>query len=382
LFSIDPLWQNLLCILFVLIIQIIIIVASLATMVFALSPQSGHQEIRDDYFDCINLHDKKSTTCEAPFTDITAINYFSDGKTLKATVWLLFPFEEHPFNYTKVNYGMLIDSDFNKETGFDGIDYQIEISWDNHTRTWNKVFQQWSANGQLRILEKKPNYIGFFEKQGSYVLLSADLAIMDYPTKYKVIFYAESSKRDNSSRTDFSKWVAIPPPQLEISTLPNSLVLRQGEETTIDVQIKATQGFEPKVHFYNTNQSGIQSNLKFDNVRIPSYGIATTRLTIGASKNASVSQYTYVIFANATFPDEQFIKSIFPSSVKGEGINVTSTLTITILPPLTWQEQVKDVWDKLGSPITFFYGIAAGSVPWLFTLIKKIIKRGKQDKVS
>ena len=38
----------------------------------------------------------------------------------------------------KINYGLFVDSDNNDQTGFNGIDYQYEMSWINETKTWNK----------------------------------------------------------------------------------------------------------------------------------------------------------------------------------------------------------------------------------------------------
>ena len=70
------------------------------------------------------------------FTDISSVDYYSDGKTLNATLWTFFPFQ-NLLKYNTVDYGMLIDSDFDNKTGFGGIDYKLEISG-NHTKTWTK----------------------------------------------------------------------------------------------------------------------------------------------------------------------------------------------------------------------------------------------------
>jgi hypothetical protein len=366
-----------------MVLLLLVLYKPLPSRSFALSPSFGHQEIKDGPHDWVDMKKKTTTTSGEPSTDIVAINYFSDGKTLNATIWLLFPFKEDASNQTSItNYGMLVDSDFNKETGYDGIDYKIEISWDNHTKTWNRVFQQWSPTGEQRTLDMKHNFTGFFEKQGNYILLTADLHTMFYPNKYKVIFYAESNK-DSYSITDFSKWVAIPPPELAISTSPSSVVLRQGEKTTIEVQIKATKGFEPIVHLFTTNQSaGLKPSFKFDTLHIPSYGIATTPLTITTSRNATVYPYTLLIFANSTFPDEEFNNIVLPPSVKSQNINSTSSLAVTILPPLTWQEQISDFWNKLGSPVTFVYGIIAVTVPLILNEIRKKLKKYKYKRLD
>ena len=41
---------------------------------------------------------------------------------------------------------MYIDSDFDTTTRFGGIDYKIEIQWNNDTQ-WNKVIESWSPYG-------------------------------------------------------------------------------------------------------------------------------------------------------------------------------------------------------------------------------------------
>ena len=33
---------------------------------------------------------------------------------------------------------MLIDSDFNKNTGYGGIDYLFQLGWNNNTKRWDK----------------------------------------------------------------------------------------------------------------------------------------------------------------------------------------------------------------------------------------------------
>jgi hypothetical protein len=110
------------------------------------SPQFPEQEIIDDTSDWIELDSRKSISAGDRFTDIISIDYFSDGKFFNSTIWLLFPFKESP-NRENVDYGMYIDSDFDTTTGFGGIDYKIEIQWNNDTQKWNKVIESWSPYG-------------------------------------------------------------------------------------------------------------------------------------------------------------------------------------------------------------------------------------------
>ena len=76
--------------------------------------------------------------------DIEGVNFFSNGKTLDTILWIgdQIPTNDNLIssNVNLLIYGMLIDSDFDPFTGKDGIDYQLEIQWNNQTRSWTKFF--------------------------------------------------------------------------------------------------------------------------------------------------------------------------------------------------------------------------------------------------
>ena len=299
-----------------------------------------------------------------------------------------------------VNYGMFIDADFDEATGFGGIDYKVEISWNNQTKIWTKVLEKWSHFGDSLVLENQTiPYTNFSKKGSHHVLLSADLESMHLPKKYKAIFYGEV-KREGSYRTDFTRWVAIPPLELTVSTLPNSVELRKGEQKTIEVKVNTTQGYEPTV---NLHARSLSENIIFDftqndtvsvsdiTLRIPSYGTATTPLTITSSGNASIGPYTLFIFANSSFPPEEFIKpssftqnrttGLLPSLSSGN-IFTQSTLLLTLQEPLTLIDNINDIWNKVGAPISFIYGILAGISPWIFTKVKERLKTHKRTKIT
>ena len=86
------------------------------------------QEIIDDTSDWVNLDSREFVRTGDRYTDIVSVDYFSDGRFFNSTIWLLFPFKELPIR-ENINYGMYIDSDFDRKTGFGGIDYKIEIQW-------------------------------------------------------------------------------------------------------------------------------------------------------------------------------------------------------------------------------------------------------------
>ena len=146
---------------------------------------------------------------------------------------------------------MFIDSDLNNQTGIKGIDYKVEIQWDNNTKTWTRVFEEWSTNGKSRVLSNETNYEGFYGKGGDYVLLQADLNDMLLPSRYKVLFYAEEVKGLHWIM-DTPKWIYIPPPEFVVLTFPRSVDLRAGEQKTIEVQLNSTNGFNPFFHLFTT----------------------------------------------------------------------------------------------------------------------------------
>jgi hypothetical protein len=353
--------------------------------VFAESPSFPRQQIIDDRNDWVNVETRNFTKSGDRSTDILAVDYSSNGKFLNATIWLFFPFKEKPM-LEDVSYGMLIDSDFNDKTGFDGIDYKLEISWNNKTQNWIKTLEAWSPYGEARVLNNQTiPYTLFSEKGSSYILLSCDLNDILYPEKYKVLFYGEIKKEDNGpSVTDFTRWVAIPPLELDVSTSPSSVELRKGEEKTIEVKVNSTHGYEPIVNL----STQIQSNdirLDFEQngtLRIPSYGVANVPLTITSSDDARLGPSTLFIFANSTFPPEELIKanasnisSFLPPSVKPENMITQSSLLVTIQEQLTLPDRIKEFWSKVGDPLTFFYGILAGISPWIYTKIKERNKK-------
>ena len=118
-----------------------------------------------------------------PYTDILSVNYRSDGNILNSTIWLKGPVNDRPIGYTVLNYGMYIDADFDKRTGYGGIDYKLEISWNKNTKNWTKILEKWSPNGDAKTLTKEENYTGFFEKGRKYVDIPLNLKLLDYPSR-------------------------------------------------------------------------------------------------------------------------------------------------------------------------------------------------------
>jgi hypothetical protein len=66
-----------------------------------------------------------------------------------------------------------------------GVDYIINIFWNEDNKTWTKEVIE-SSPPSAKIVSTETNLTGFFGR--SYVTFSFDLAIANYPSQYKIIF--------------------------------------------------------------------------------------------------------------------------------------------------------------------------------------------------
>ena len=357
----------------------------------------ANQEITDPGFDWIIMKNNTHTKYGDYSTDIDSVDYYSNGKMLNATLWLYFPFQVNQSHLNEeVNYGMYIDADFNEKTGYHGIEYKYEIHWDSLSDKWTRVLQKWSHFGKTLDLDNQTiSYTNFSKRDSNYVRLSADLGAMLFPEKYKVVFYAEA-KREGNLISDLTRTVAIPPPEIILTSTPNSVELRKGETKTIEVKVHTTQGYKPTVNLNASSQSDLltldftqndTTVIPTSTVRIPSYGIATVPLTIRAVDNATIAPVTLFINANSSFPPDELIKSEsfsrdrtdsslppFPPN-PSENIFTSLSLLLTLKESLTLQEQISNFWNILGAPISFAYGILAGISPWIYTKLKDKLKK-------
>ena len=201
----------------------------------ASSPVFTRHYMKDGLFDWLDVNRRTKTVQGEPATDLVGVSYFSNGQTLNSTVWVLAPFIRQPTQYDALNYGIMVDSDYDKTTGVGGVDYQLEVSWKNKTKTWDKTLTEWSTSGRSKLLVENRNYTGFYHNGSYYVSLPLELSTILFPNKYRVAFYAESQKGGRLT-TDFSNWINIPPANLAITTSPNPIVLRQGEQKTVEVR--------------------------------------------------------------------------------------------------------------------------------------------------
>ena len=367
--------------------------------VFAASPAFNRQEITDDVNDGnhINIMGQSQTKDDYigaldESTDIQKITYSSNGTVLTATVWLASGFEGKPSaNGTNVAiiYGILIDADYNQMTGKEGVDYQIEIHWTNETQRWDKGITEYSSPVHNRTLDIQENYTGFYQDDQRYVLVSVNLDEILSPNPYRAMFYAGYLYNNFDMKIDLSPWVDMSPQVYSISTLPNPIIVRQGEQKIIGAQLKSTTGFVQNVIEFMPveNYSSIELEFIRDNLNKSAFGIEPAPFKIEVPNNAQVGQYIIPIRANistgSTFPYYKFINLFnvkLPSNsteilTKGHKIALAN-LTISVVEPLSIQEQLRDFWSVYGGPINLtLAGLAGGLSTYLIDSLKSRKKK-------
>jgi hypothetical protein len=291
-------------------------------------------------------------------------------------------FEEKPSangSNVAVIYGILIDADYNQVTGKEGVDYQIELQWTNETQTWNKGIIEYSSPVHNRTFDIQENYTGFYENDERYVLVSINLDEILSPNLYRAMFYAGYVYNHSNMKIDLSPWVDISPTVYSISTLPNPIIVRQGEQKIIGAQLKSTTGFVQNVIEFMPveNYSSIELEFIRDNLNKSSSGIEPAPFKIEVPNNAQVGQYIIPIRANIStgsmFPYYKFIEISnvnLPSNstdvlTKGHKIALAN-LTISVVEPLSIQEQLRDFWSVYGGPINLTLAGLAGGLSTYF----------------
>jgi hypothetical protein len=359
--------------LLVALITLIILFQFLPSKIIAFSPSFVRQEVKDDTNDWWD-HDQQKFTTDYNFADISAVSYFSDGRFLNATLFLRSPFIKEPSGYAPA-YGVLINADSNQDTGWEGHDYFMKIEWNNNTNTWNYRLEEWSTSQIARVLDQKSNYTDFFDNgENSYVHLSLDLSKLSFPQQYIVVFFVDyvSLNGPSFAISDYSNWIRIPPPEFFMSAIPDELTLRPGEKKPIEVQVNSsTTVFEPHV-ILSTNQiGGLESHFIANEIDIPPRGVATSDLNVKALNDAKPDRKTLQLFANISFPT-QFINRESQLKTINENSTINLNVPVTVIEPLTFEEQFTAFWNVYGDPISLVGGgFAAGFAALVFNKLQK-----------
>jgi hypothetical protein len=350
----------------------------------ASSPAFELQEITNENHTWVQTYGNSDANLKSNYTDIQAVTYKSDGKILNVTMWLASGFKNtsspvynQPFR--KIAYGMLIDADSNTKTGYNGADYDfyVEVA----SGKLSGYLYQLSSTGGYRLLGSVVNLtqelVDPDALRGS-AALDFDLGSIGYPSRYDLLFYTAESYKSNEIR-QFTGWVSIPPPSLEITTSPKDIMIRQGQEMLVPARIKSTTGFSNDVinitlagNNNNNNHYDTFSGFNSSDLHVavqrnqpPLFKIGVPQQTplgiysvplIVTIREPSIATLTKPISINITHgivdPEFELSKKYPAVGYLTKPIN----FTVTVLAPMTIGEHFKDFWGTYGQFIGLFVG--------------------------
>jgi hypothetical protein len=359
---------------------------------FAASPAFEFQEIRNQKNHWIQTYGNDNTHLKSDYTNILAVDYLSDGKTLDATFWLasnLGNTSTYNQPFKKISYGMLIDlASTNFATGYNGANYDFYIEAVNGK--WSEYLYQLSSTGAYVLVTSKINYTESFGGSTigpGYVKLRLNLSSINNPSEYGVLFYSAESFKSNEVR-DFTSWVAIPPSPIKISTSPDNIVIRQGEQQVIPAEIKTIFSNNVTSITFNKGLNEVASDFNSGGLHVSVQRIQPPLFNVEVSPQTPIGIYTVPftasimvqttatptkpIFNNTVsgFVDPEFTLSKRYPTV-GYIIN-PGNLTITVMPPLSINDEFKGFWSIYGQPISIIMGgFAGGFASLVFGRIRK-----------
>jgi hypothetical protein len=369
---------------------------------FALSPAFEPQAINDQRNDWIQTFGNESINLKSNYSDLLEIDYLSDGKTLKATLWLGSDSENASiYNQSskRISYGMLFKiASYNINTGFSGADYNYYIEWVNGK--WNEYLYQLSSTGSQILLHSKTNYTEFFGGPTigpGYVKLNLNLSYIENPSEYGILFYTTDSFNNNEV-SDFTDWVGVPPSAMTVVTSPKDIVITQGEQLLVPANIMST--FSNNVTDITFNKASNDDGSEFNSSGLYASieRIQPPLFKINASPQTPVGFYTIPFSASLfidttieskesapTYNESGIVKSGVQTSKKyptfGYVTNPSMNLTITVTPPISFDEQFKEFWSVYGQPISIIAGgFAGGFASLVFAKIRKTDKQSKDTK--
>jgi hypothetical protein len=300
---------------------------------------------------------------------------------------------DQPFR--KISYGMLIDADSNTKTGYNGADYDFYVQ--SAGGILSGYLYQYSSTGGYRLVN---SVINFSQPDDPDVMLGSvnlnlDLSSINYPSNYNLLFYSAESFKSNEVR-QFTSWVTIPPPTLEVVTSPNNIMIRQGEEQLIPARIQSTSGFSNDVinitlignNKNNNYYTGLGFNSSELNVAIerdqpPLFKIAVPQQTslgiytiplIVTIREPSLATITKPISTNTNSgtvdPEFELSKKYPTVGYLTKPVN----FTVSVIPPMTINDKFKEFWDVYGQ----FIGLFAGGFVGVFA--KALFDRRKKKQ--
>jgi hypothetical protein len=368
---------------------------SLFHKAFAASPAFDQvlipdKEIGNQSNDWVQTYGNDSTHLRSDYANILAVDYHSDGKTLDTTFWLASNSEKGSiYNQPlkKIRYGMLIAIvTLPQNSGYNGANYDFYVEAVNGK--WSEYLYQLSSTGTHALIDSKINYTESFGGPTigpGYVKLRLDLNSIHSPANYGLSFYTAESFKSNEVR-DFTNWVAVPPATIKVLTHPKDIVIRQGEEHLIPAEIETPLSNNvTRITFDNgTYYSSNGLSVSTERIQPPLFKVKVSpQSPLGVSTIPFVASMLITTTSSKSpmFNDTVtgFVDPEFRVSKKYPTIgDITSkaNLTISVIPPVSVNENFNAFWVTYGTAIVILAGGAMGA--FSTTLIDQLKNRHKR----
>jgi hypothetical protein len=277
-----------------------------------------------------------------------------------------------------------------QNSGYNGANYNFYIEEVNGK--WSEYLYQLSSTGTSALIESKTNYTEPFGGPTigpGYVKLRLNLTSINSPSNYGLSFYTAESFNSSEVR-DFTSWVAVPPPVIDMLTHPENIVIRQGETKVIPTEIETPLSNNvTRISFeYGTNFSSNGLNVSAQRIEPPLFEVEVSpespvgvyTVPFGASMLIQTTSSTSPMFngtvTGSVDPEFQASKK-YPTTgdITGKG-----NLTIEVIPPLTVNEEFMAFWNTYGTPIVILGSGAAGVFATFFIDYMKSLKSRRKHK--
>ncbi len=356
------------------------IFSTLFSQTFAVSPAFDESLISDNEIsnqrsDFIQTYGNASTHLGSDYTNILAVNYVSDGKTLNTTFWLASN-SENASIYSQpdksIRYGMLIAIvTLPENSGYNGANYDYYI--EAKDGKWSEYLYQLSSTGARALVYSKENYtipFGGSTIGPGYVNLRLDIDSIHSPSNYGLSFYTAESFKSNEVR-DFTNWIAVPPGTINILTDPKDLAIRQGDEQLVPSEFETPLSDNVTSIIFDND-----SSYSFDGLNVSAERVHPPLFRVKASPQTPVGVYDIPILASMLIQTTSSKLPMFNDTVTGIAdpefqiskkyptigyITSKANLTITVLPPLTVNETFTAFWEIWGNAIALVIAGAAGA---------------------
>ncbi|HKR74107.1 MAG TPA: hypothetical protein VJR94_08350 [Candidatus Nitrosocosmicus sp.] len=353
------------------------------------SPRFDLQEIINENHTWYQTYGNSDDHLMNTYSDILNINYFSDGKILNTTFWLGSGFNSSYYSnqlYRNISYGILIDADSNPRTGYKGANYDFYVEFTN--KKLSTYLYKLSSTGGYRLIESNNFTDRFGDPDGflDSINLNLDLSSINYPSEYNLLFYSAESLDGNEVR-QFTSWVNVPPPVLQLATNPSNISIREGDSLTFPGRIKSTTGysydvinitasnddneghqFAPGYNSSELNVNIIRDNPPLFRIDIPMgtpLGIYSIPMlaTIRETSDAVITKPISLESSGGKIDQEFEISKDYPT----EGyLTKPIKLTVNVIAPMTLSDHFMEFWGVYGSFISIVFGGSIGALATIF----------------